>query len=176
MHYFWATVWHKWFVLLASFKVGLPLWRALVHDLSKFTRAELPHYNRQICGDKDDPRGFAMALLHHWNNNPHHYQYWIDRPDHSGHYRKIFEQSGIVKNGCFEMPSSSVREMIADWLGKGKSLTGSWDMTEWIFTNLPKMRLHPDTRKAIMEILYYSLGYDVYRLGQVHNEVRQDES
>ena len=54
MKYFWATIRHKWYVLLASFKVDLPLWRALIHDLSKFSWAELHHYDRQffgVCGD-----------------------------------------------------------------------------------------------------------------------------
>lgn len=77
MSYFWATIRHKWFVLLASYKIGLPFWRAIVHDLSKFTKAELPHYNRQFFGDKGDELGFAHAWLHHQNKNPHHWGHYL---------------------------------------------------------------------------------------------------
>lgn len=146
MRYFWATIRHKWFVLVASFKTGLPLWRALVHDLSKFTRAELPHYNRQFFGDKGDPEGFASAWLHHQNCNPHHWEYWITRSDHSHGGSK-------AEGGCLPMPLIYVREMVADWMGASKAYTGSWDMAEWLDKNLDKMRLHSATRRLVHEEL-----------------------
>ena len=160
MRYFWVTIRHKWFVLLASFKVGLPLWRALVHDLSKFLPVELFPYNDFFFGDRSDLPGFARALLHHWNANPHHYQYWTDQPDHSGHYRKAFEQSGIVQDGVFRMPKVCVREMIADWMGASKTHTESWDMADWLGKSLIKIKVHPDTMKDVISILF-TLGYEI---------------
>ena len=155
MKYAWITIKHKWYVLLASFKVDLPLWRALVHDLSKFSWAELPHYERQICGDKDDPKGFATAWLHHYHHNDHHWEHWIVE---SAHSRSNPTRDGCIVDNCLEMPGICVQEMVADWLGKEMYLTGSWDMTEWLEKSLPKMKLHPKTRCSVyleLELLGY---------------------
>ena len=146
MKYAWATLRHKWFVFLACRRMGVPLWRAIVHDWSKFTPAELSHYDRQFFGDKSDPVGFARAWLHHQNYNPHHWEYWITRSDHSR------GASGAV-DGCLEMPETYVREMIADWMGASRAYTGSWDMTRWLEKNLPIIRLHPDTREMVTMLL-----------------------
>lgn len=146
MRYFWATVRHKWFVLLASFKTGLPLWQAIIHDLSKFSRAELPHYDRQFFGDKGDPKGFARAWLHHQNCNPHHWEYWITRSDHS-------HGGSRAEDGCLQMPSIYIVEMVTDWLGASRAYTRSWDMTEWLEKNLPNMKLHSNTRVIMQYVL-----------------------
>lgn len=157
MKYFWLTVKHKWYVFLASFKIGLPLWRVLVHDLSKFTPAELPHYNRQFCGPKDDPQGFAVAWLHHYHRNDHHWEHWIVHSIHS--HSSPTRDGGIIVDNCLEMPDDTVREMIADWMGASKAYTGSWDMESWLSKNLPKMKLHPITSAQVGTYLIY-LGYD----------------
>lgn len=147
MKYFWATLRHKWFVFLACLRMGVPLWRAIAHDWSKFTPEELPHYDRQFFGDKGDPRGFAQAWLHHQNHNPHHWEYWITRSDHSK------GASGAV-NGCLYMPETYVREMIADWLGASRAYTGSWNMRDWLEKNLPRIKVHPGTRERITALLW----------------------
>lgn len=149
MKYFWAAIRHKWYVLLASFKVDLPLWRALVHDLSKFSWAELPHYDRQFFGDKGDPEGWARAWLHHYHRNDHHWEHWII---YSVHSDSPTREGNIVDN-CLTMPEVCVLEMVADWMGASKTHTGSWDMTEWLEKSLPKMKLHPKTRcKVYLEL------------------------
>ena len=153
--YFLITIRHKWFILLASFQVDLPLWRAVVHDLSKFTLAELPHYDRQFFGDKGDPAGFAQAWLHHQNKNPHHWEYWITRSDHS------HGGSGAV-DGCLPMPRVFVTEMIADWMGASKAYTGEWDMTDWLGKSLIKIKVHPDT-EADVDASLLTLGYKIIR-------------
>lgn len=151
MNYLRLTLRHKWYVFLACLEMRVPLWRALIHDWSKFTPAELPHYDRQFFGDKGDPRGFARAWLHHQNHNPHHWEHWITRSDHS------HGESDAV-NGCLAMPETYVREMIADWMGASRAYTGSWDMSQWLEENLPRMKLHPDTREKVTELLWVS-GY-----------------
>ena len=150
MKYFWATIRHKWFVLLASFKTGLPLWRALIHDLSKFTRAELPHYDRQFFGSKGDSEGFARAWLHHYHRNDHHWEAWIV---HSIHSRSCPDRDDIIVDNCLPMPRICVIEMITDWMGASKAYTGSWDMAEWLGLNLRRMHLHPRTRDLVLELL-----------------------
>ena len=151
MKYFWATIRHKWFVFLAGLRTGLPLWRSLIHDLSKFTPAELPHYNRQFFGDKGDPRGFALAWLHHQNYNSHHWEYYVTRSDHS-------HGGSEAEDGCLPMLAMDVVEMVTDWMGASRAYTGSWKMAEWLEKNLPQMKLHSDTRRLVYQFLY-KLGY-----------------
>lgn len=148
MRYFLATLRHKWFVFWAGLRLGgIPILRLILHDLSKFGRSELPHYNRQFFGDADDPMGFATAWNHHENHNPHHWGYWIPR-------------TGRFAGQPLPMPRSYAREMVADWCGAGRAYTGSWDMTEWLKKNLSGMRLHPDTRAHVIDALA-KIGYGV---------------
>lgn len=146
MRYFWATIRHKWFVLLASFKTGLPLWRALIHDLSKFGPSELLHYDRQFFGDKGDPAGFARAWLHHYHHNDHHWEHWIVESIHS---HADPTRDGCIVDNCLPMPKICVLEMVTDWTGASRAYTGSWDMDEWLDKSLVQMKLHPNTRDAV---------------------------
>lgn len=158
MKYFWNTVKHKWYIFLASFRTGLPIWRVIIHDLSKFTKAELPHYEREFFGDKGDPLGFARAWLHHQNRNDHHPEYWITRADHSHGYA-----NGATGDICILMPDVCVAEMITDWLAASRTHTGSWDMTGWLKENLGKKRWHMDTEQSVL--------YELKRLGIVSRKV-----
>ena len=150
MKYFWKTLEHKWYVFLASRKLGLPLGPAIMHDMSQFSRAELRQYDRQFFGDKGDPEGFAVSWLHHQNCNPHHWEYWMTRSDHS------HGGSGAVDT-CLPMPSRYIKEMIADWMGASKSYTGSWDMTDRLKRSLPRMKLHPKTRETVLAFTSFGL-------------------
>ncbi len=127
MRYFLLTLKHKWFVLLAGWRLGgIPLWRLLIHDWSKFLPSELPHYNRQFFGKADDPYGFMKCWLHHQNHNPHHHEYWIPR---SGHSRC---DPPYPDNKPISMPRWAVREMVADWMAAGRAYEGRWpDFSNW---------------------------------------------
>lgn len=141
------TVEHKVYVFRAGRRVGAPLWRLIIHDWSKFTPAELPHYARQFYGTKDDPTGWAKAWVHHQNANPHHWEYWVTR---SG--------AGVIKAGePVEMPDHFVREMVADWIGASRayngSYPGSFEAWPWYQQNFSKITLHPTTRLRAVAIL-----------------------
>lgn len=141
------TVEHKVYVFTAGRRVGAPLWRLIIHDWSKFTPAELPHYARQFYGAKDDPLGWSRAWLHHQNGNAHHWEYWVTR---SG--------AGNAKAGDpVEMPDRFVREMVADWLGASRAYAGKWpqgfDTWDWYQANFSKIALHPTTRLKVVAIL-----------------------
>lgn len=153
MNYAWATLRHKWYVFLAGRRLKVPLWRLIIHDWHKFLPSEYMGYQRQFFGDKADQPGFAMAWLRHQNRGSHHWEFHILRSDHSK------GASGAV-NECLPMPEMDVREMLADWIGASKSYTGSWDITDWLVKNGPKMRLHPVTVKYIYKLLDI-LGYVV---------------
>lgn len=130
----------------AGRKLGVPKEMLAVHDQSKFGPAELPHYARQFYGDKGDPNGFASAWLHHIHHNDHHWQHWIF-PD------GFAPKGSNVENGVVEMPLSCALEMIADWMGASYVYTGSWDMADWLFKNIPKIILHSNTAEYVRQTL-----------------------
>ena len=54
------------------------------------------------------------------------------------------------------MPEWAVREMMADWLGAGRAYNGRWpDVHNWMWlsANLPKIRVHQETRNLIIKVL-----------------------
>jgi hypothetical protein len=160
LNYLWerrfyeSLIEHKRFVLEAGIMIGgIPIESLFNHDASKFWPEEFPAYARQFFGPKDDPDGFARAWLHHMNHNPHHWQYWIFPDGHTPHGSSVFE-------GRVEMPEVYIREMIADWMGASRAYTQSWDLTEWLNKNLPKVKkgLHPYS-VGRLELTLKGLGY-----------------
>lgn len=134
---------HKWFVFLAGRRVGVPLWRLIIHDWSKLTPSEFCAYAHKFEGDGDNQDEFVKAWLHHENRNDHHWGYWIPR-------------SGFDK--AIPMPEVCVKEMVADWHGAGRAYTGSWNIAEWVSDNTSKMRFHRITVERIHETML-NLGY-----------------
>lgn len=153
---------HKWFVLVAGLWLRVPLWQLLVHDLSKFSRAEWGPYVDYFYGPalpEDRPwddfwvasavhgtartrrqEAFDLAWLHHQRVNPHHWQYWLLKEDEGG-----------LKP--LEMPAHYVYEMVADWVGVGLALGKGWEnILEWYDSAKDKMILEPSTR-SIVEML-----------------------
>ena len=152
MKYFWLTLKHKWFVLLAGRKTNAPLWRLIIHDWTKLTPTELPHYQRQFFGKADDPSGFVRCWLHHQNSNQHHWEYWIPR---TGHSRC---DPPYQDNEPIPMPDWAVREMVADWLAAGRAYEGQWpDPNDWRWLQQNFLRiarnLHPDTLGRLRAVL-----------------------
>lgn len=134
---------HKFFVLKASRLVGgVPLWRALLHDWSKFLPSEWGPYVRYFYGPnqfngrhrpEDAPDWFNRAWLYHQRRNRHHWQYWLLRLD-----------TGRVVP--MRMPDTYVHEMVSDWVGAGLAQGKGLDVHDWYETNKEHMLLHDDTR------------------------------
>lgn len=147
--YIWLTVKHKVFVFRGGLRTGAPIGRLILHDWSKFTPMEAPHYGRQFFGDKSDPLGFSLAWNHHQKTNKHHWEYWIPA---SGHNR-----GGYADGEPLPMPDKYVREMVADWLGASRAYEGSWPVDRaswgWLQANINKIRLHRDTRRLVERVL-----------------------
>lgn len=154
---------HKWFVFMAGLRVGAPLWRLIIHDWSKFLPCEWLPYARYFYGDREwyewvdsigkylpgfgPARGlqqlkgeFDRAWLHHQHANPHHWQHW-----------NLREDSGVTK--LLEMPEHFIREMVADWMGAGRVITGKWEAAEWYAKNREIIQLAPYTRETVEELL-----------------------
>lgn len=142
IEYFSYVVRHKWFVALACFRRGL-IWQGIIHDWSKFLPCEwLPYVESFYGGHVTRPEwvklSFDRAWLHHQHANPHHWQHWILRED-----------SGKTK--ILEMPEKYRLEMLADWEGAGRAISGRRDWVPWFRANQDKILLHPHTLAAIEE-------------------------
>jgi hypothetical protein len=126
---------HKWFVFQAGLRTGASLWRLLKHDWSKFLPSEWIPYAMYFNADGSET-AFNEAWLLHQHRNDHHWQYWVLRND-----------DGSVE--CLQMPEKVWREMLADWMGAGRAITGRWECAEWYAKNRDKIQLHPNTRAFI---------------------------
>lgn len=152
--YAWYIARHKAFVFRAGLRTHAPLWRLVIHDWSKLTPAEWgPYVNKfygnwgsvDSLGEADRVKArvdaaFDAAWLHHIHNNPHHWQHWV-----------LKEDSGGTK--YLPMPYKFVCEMVADWMGAGRAITGKWDVMGWYERNAKRIQLHPKTRKQVEGLL-----------------------
>lgn len=150
--YFKYVCRHKWFVFLAGLKTGAPLWRLIIHDYSKFSKAEWSPYVESFYSGRpreETKDAFQKAWLHHLHNNPHHWLHWV-----------LMNEDGT--RTAFDMPHHFVLEMVADWFGAGRAITGSWDLTEWYTKNRENMNLTPQTAKHVYYLVADTLAnFDV---------------
>jgi hypothetical protein len=132
------------------------LWRALVHDASKFRPSEWRPYVAKFYGPsvetapgRADARKairqtrFDRAWLAHQHRNPHHWQHWVLRED-----------SGVTK--VLLMPVEYVDEMVADWIGAGTKILRWPSLAEcvaetisWYAANREKMQLRAEVRARV---------------------------
>lgn len=163
---------HREFVFKAGVLLGVPKKLLEIHDDSKFSAAEMLPYARKFTEPRltkkppgeDVEEAFRLAVLHHYHNNPHHWQHWI----FPGGYCSADESTN---NECVPMPKVYLLEMVADWMGASMAHTGKFDMAEWLENNLHKVKLHPDSKKILMDILLgegYEMKY-VLNLGGGRN-------
>ena len=136
---------HKWFVYVAGRKIGCPIWRLLIHDMSKFRPSEWNPYATTFYDKEGNTRykptvDFNKAWLLHQHRNPHHWQYWLLKLD-SGDHKTI------------SIPYDYVLEMVADWAGAGKAITGEWEVKSWYEKNKEIIKLHKSTKSKVIKIL-----------------------
>jgi hypothetical protein len=151
--YFKYVMRHKWFVLLAGRKIGVGWWQLLVHDFSKFSFAEWGAYVRSFYnpdGTKRDWKSrtaretaeFDWAWNHHQKTNPHHWQYWVLTTD-----------SDEPRYRVLPMPYKFVKEMVADWVGAGRAITGRIEVHEWYKANRHKMMFDLQVEVQVRHLL-----------------------
>lgn len=149
------TVRHKWHVFWACLKMGVPIHRAILHDLSKFSPAEWKGYvinffnrdgTRKQVRDKsgaydpnEQPIEFKKAWMHH-QRNKHHWQGWISVGDR-----------GTLS--VIPIPVTYLREMIADWIGAGIAHAGIDNPRKWYDINKDKMIMDVASMIALMELM-----------------------
>lgn len=106
-----------------------PKWPGGVRDLS------FEHYTNLTV-----QWAFDHAWNHHQKRNKHHWQYWFLMLD-SGETRVL------------EMPERYVREMVSDWVGAGRAITGKIEVRAWYRKNAEKMALHSRTRLRVESLI-----------------------
>jgi hypothetical protein len=149
---------HKWFVFIECCKFG-KIWRGIWHDMSKFRPDEFIPYARYFYGTWPEwehskfncpgypyeltkqgiEKAFDLAWLKHQHRNPHHWQHWL-----------LQEDDGDLKT--INIPDKYIAEMIADWCGAGKAITGNNDPNEcrkWYLANYNKIKVSSWTRTRI---------------------------
>ena len=138
---------HKWWVFIGCRRMKVPFLRALTHDWSKFLPSEWFPYVASFYGPQPRTQevktAFDRAWLHHIHFNPHHWQHWILRED-----------DGDTK--VLQIPETYVREMVADWYGAGKAISGKNDVLAWYAKNREKIVLHDSTRHLTEYLLAYA--------------------
>lgn len=128
----------------------------LRHDSSKTSPEEYDAYNEYFYGGNRSfrvVRNFQKAWLHHIHNNPHHWQHWVlinDEPD-----------EGEV---ALEMPYECIIEMICDWWAFSWQKGDLSEIFSWYDKHQNYIKLAPNTRKIVEDILWTlrgRLGYNV---------------
>jgi hypothetical protein len=145
LRYLRRVLWHKLLVLGLGWVVGLPLRTLLVHDLSKFSKAEWSPYVNKFFGgpyrteaEKERVNAeFRQACEHHVHENPHHWEHWLDATGEPTY-----------------MPPDVAREMVVDWAAAGRAITGRWDLAEWYAANRNRIKLHPVTRNYVTVMVW----------------------
>ena len=116
-------------------------WRGIVHDMSKFLPSEFFAYAFYFNISDKYELEFDTAWLHHQHRNKHHWQYWI-----------LKEDSGCIK--CIPIPIKYLEEMVCDWIGAGKAITGKNNLKEWYTSNKENILMH-STSKIIIDTIIY---------------------
>lgn len=96
----------------------------------------------EVLGLDKAKEDFDSAWDHHQKRNPHHWQYWLLTMD-SGETIPM------------RMPSHFVREMLADWMGAGRAITGDGSIArtrEWYESNRSKIQLHKATESDLLKL------------------------
>ncbi len=139
---------HKWFVYCAGDRLGVSLWRLLIHDWHKFLPSEWGPYARTFYnpdGSKAEYKSsdeFAEAWRLHQHRGTHHWQHWLLTWDNG-------------KTVPLEIPKVCCEEMVADWCGAGRAITGKWEVSEWYEKNKDKINLHPNTRDYVCYLINF---------------------
>lgn len=163
LKYLLYVIRHKWFVFLAGLKTKTPILQLLIHDLSKFYPDEwFPYVEFFYNKAKQETEGldaiglytlaelapwgfyikdrFLVAWLLHQRRNPHHWQYWYLMQDND-------------PDMPLPMPEKYIREMVADWAGAGRAITGKWEVRKWYGKNSDVIKVATDTRERVESLL-----------------------
>ena len=112
------------------------------HDDSKYSEEEYEAYCDYFYDKRTDDvkQAFNLAWLHHQNNNPHHWQYWLLQKD-----------DGTVDP--MPMDYENIIEMICDWWSFSWVSDNLLEIFNWYEKNESDMILNPETECTVKHIL-----------------------
>ncbi|MGL6174822.1 MAG: DUF5662 family protein [Cellulosilyticaceae bacterium] len=109
---------------------------AFTHDLSKFRPSEFIPYARYFYIDKEKYKhDFDYAWSLHYYRNKHHWNRWY------------FEESDIMKEHVYEMPSKYIDQMIADWSAMSRKFGDT--PQKYYLNNYHKIKLDRGSRYSL---------------------------
>lgn len=115
------------------------------HDQSKSEPDEYEAYDAYFYGGNRSfkvVQEYRKAWLLHLHRNPHHWQHWVLINDDP--------KEGEI---LIEMPANYILEMLCDWLAFSWSKGNLQEIFNWYDEHKNYMKLHPNTRKKVEEIL-----------------------
>jgi len=137
---------HKYFVWIAGRALGVGRFRLLVHDWHKFLPSEWWPYASTFY-EADGTRKtyyeteeFMQAWRLHQRRGSHHWQHWL----------LTWDRGETIP---LRMPKECVLEMVADWCGAGRAITGKWEVAAWWKKNDAVIKLHPATRDEVRALV-----------------------
>lgn len=116
--------------------------RILIHDMSKYSKEEFDAYRKNFfpinnSEKENNKENFEKAWQHHWQNNPHHWQYRQNKKDFSK------ENDEDILN---------VLENICDWLAMGYKFNDR--PYQYYEKNKEKILLNKEETKFLEHIIY----------------------
>ena len=115
------------------------------HDASKYDKEEFDGYRQWFYpkeGEEKNKEVFQAAWHHHYRNNPHHWEYYVDHEKAS------------------PMPKLSIAEMILDWIAMSMKFKNS--PADWYNQNKDNILLHKDTKDKTESVLKMLSGQNIY--------------
>lgn len=147
---------HKWYVIIASFKYRCTL-RAIIHDMSKFSKHEFFAYAHYFYIDKEKYKEeFEKAWNHHYRHNKHHWNYF---------------ESPIKKN-VRPMEEMDIREMLADWYAMSMKFGGTEQ--EFYLSKYDKLNLDRSTRIRLEYLLGLNTSWQYPRVHTIKEILEMD--
>lgn len=149
--YLKSTRRHRKYVRQAGTQLGgIPYWRLLIHDLSKYNPVEFINYAKFYkLSNKEDEQAFVRGWMHHQKRNKHHPEYWTSIG--------LFD----FANGAIDMDETYVREWISDLLGASMEYTGSHDMEEFLSDKVSRWNYTTRVTKERFVSVLREIGYVV---------------
>lgn len=116
------------------------------HDNSKYYDEEYYPYLHWFYPENNEEKNrieFDYACLHHYHNNPHHWNHWILNDDEDKNTDRVLD-----------MPEIYVIEMICDWMSFSKNNPESTAYKWWV-DNQDKMKMTENTKALVNKYIEY---------------------
>lgn len=157
---------HKYHVLRAGVKNGVPLWKLVLHDWDKFTPKMWRSYANRFYNfdnlptDRDVMRASLVCGVAGYNPYTQEQceREYKETWNRHQHISKHHWQSAVCRNDdgteeVMEMDDADWREMVSDWEGASASIPNADPLIIWYEKTKPNRKLHPVTQVHVERLL-----------------------